>query len=182
MSKQNRINWLAQERIDIPTYSPNPVEIEIKSHQEIMNDMMTSFYAHTGELVESRPGSMFHAIFSIVAEQLVKMQAAQTYPGIPAPQTWAYPDGTKATRKPGDGEVFRKLSSNAAQEDCYIWYDQQQNWKWIGAKIIAPTPKIEFIPITIHIGNVEEMKCECGSEKSGSNKHSDWCKKYDPNT
>ena len=41
--------------------------------------------------------------------------------------------------------------------------------------VFSPPPVAEYIVITFEISN---KKCECGSEKVGSNKHSGWCPLY----
>jgi hypothetical protein len=82
--------------------------------------------------------------------------------------------------RPSDGQKFI-LQTDPYNSDEFMWDDALQQWFRIAhnAKVKISKP-IDFIPITIHIGNLDSLKCECGSEKVGSNKHSSWCKKFDP--
>jgi hypothetical protein len=194
MSKLDRIDWLAQERIDIPDLNDSQSVLDFigvsaeppipafrpKSYNEILQDMLVAFQAEAG-IQDIRPGGVMATMFSVMAQQMVAMQTmmAQTLTHSHfGPNTWTYPDGTKSMNAPKDGEVFRCFSANQTKEDCYVWSDKNQNWKWIGAKLLAPVDT----PIIIHLGNMDEPKCECGSEAAGSNKHSSWCKKFNPNT
>jgi len=222
MSKLDRIDWLAQERIDIPDLTqadyqrnpalkewttalsdrikelkgddtfeyPSPPAFKPKSHDEILQDMLdeilqdmlAAFQASAG-VHDIRPGGVLSTMLSIMAQQMAIMQnmMAQTLIGYPhaIQQTWTYPDGTKSLSAPKDGQVFRCYSANQTKEDCYVWSDKNQNWKWIGAKLLAPVDT----PIIIHLGNMDdESKCVCGSEASGSNRHSSWCNKFSPDT
>lgn len=82
---------------------------------------------------------------------------------------YTYPDGSKKARRPRDGEKF-----------C-VWcnVDQEERvWQWDGFKdrwydITLEDSFNKLIKI-----DLEEDKCECGSEKVGSPKHSTWCKKW----
>lgn len=94
------------------------------------------------------------------------------------PIMYVYPDGTTSAKEPADGTVFYFYDKNQSvigiyQYDGFLgsWYD-----------ITNGTPTRS----TLDDGMVNTaldiskplMKCECGAEKSGSNRHSTWCKKF----
>jgi hypothetical protein len=142
MEKHNKINWLSQERIDIPDLQGSS-KFKIRSYEEILNDMVASLQASSGERLNVSPGSMIHAFLTTMAYQFAMMQDLMQlrYENI---------------RVKGD-PIARSVE----------FYSTVQ--------VAKP---LDFIPIQLRIG--DDLKCECGSEKTGSNKHSTWCDKYSP--
>lgn len=111
-------------------------------------------------------------------------------------QTWFMPDGTKSVYRPKDGQQETTFDGLGAAT-IWEWDDFQETWhnvssgkpnKYNTATFPAKGPRDPFFDIDDeHIDYVpvyswkdEEPKCECGSEKSGSNRHSTWCKKFTP--
>ena len=148
MSKHNSVHWLAQERIDIPDLK-SANGFKPRSYEEILGDMVASFHAHTGEQMNTRPGSMIYTLFSIMAGQLVTIQE---------------------TMQMSVGDIQARVNPDPMRDAMDVSMNVRMN------------QSIDFLPISIHLGNMDELKCECGSEKTGSNKHSTWCKKFSPDT
>lgn len=105
--------------------------------------------------------------------------------------TYLYPDGTQSTAKPSDGQIFCIWDHNQVVETVWQWEDTQS--KWIDVTVNNPkgsSSGARYINIPdfdlvkeferlVDEGN--SIKCECGSEKLGSPKHSTWCIKFNPN-
>jgi hypothetical protein len=110
------------------------------------------------------------------------------FPGY-MPKGHIYPDGTKASRKPRDGEKFY-ITKNGVVESTWQWDDVMD--KWVNISSGKPTkantasypPSIKYTfagtGLDIAIKDPKTAKCECGSEAVGSPRHSSWCCKYDP--
>jgi hypothetical protein len=111
-----------------------------------------------------------------------------------------YPDGTSGQR-PSDGQVFYVYDHQQNVKSIWQWDDLKQQWFDITNNIkplqppiyhVVPSGKYSNLPlpqslmdldnleITIGYGDTDGWKCECGSEKTGSPRHSTWCKKYHP--
>ena len=106
----------------------------------------------------------------------------------PVVKKYVYPDGHTNIFRPADGQTFIEWGPNQNPIKNWIWNDFKEQW----------------IDITIYInpnsgsnwarGANQELEdniakefehliseiseCECGSDKIGSSKHSNWCKKY----
>lgn len=103
-----------------------------------------------------------------------------------APQVWLFPDGTKSTTKPKDGQTCSNTDPMTGNFIEWVWDDVKQQWfvknplNPIYTYKVVYNPKIEFHDVKITIGDLPEVKCDCGSHAVGSPRHSTWCKKYDP--
>lgn len=71
----------------------------------------------------------------------------------------------------------RQMQMNV--QDCDLKIDQFGNPMLVDVNVKLNKP-IDFMPINIMISEASSLVCECGSEKAGSNKHSTWCKKFNP--
>lgn len=110
------------------------------------------------------------------------------YPGT-VPPRYIYPDGNYSGRKPKDGEVF-SLIKNGATESTWQWDGFVEQWFNVSSgkpsKVNTATfalPPVHFDPVTVDSKSVwgeSTKKCQCGSHKVNSQKHSDWCDLYDP--
>lgn len=87
--------------------------------------------------------------------------------------TYTYPDGTKSIRRPRDGEMFRVWDQVDQNEVIWQWDGYKEHW--YRTKTVQVPTAMDFIQVNI---TIEADKCECGSEKTGSNRHSSWCKKW----
>lgn len=87
--------------------------------------------------------------------------------------TYTYPDGNKSLRKPRDGEKFRYWNHVDQEEKVWQWDGYKEQWY----DITLENAFDELLKIEL-----EEDKCECGSEKVGSPGHSTWCKKWSRNS
>jgi hypothetical protein len=103
------------------------------------------------------------------------------------PQGYLYPDGTRSSRKPKDGEIFQ-LTKNGSVESTWQYDDLLSQWFNISsgkptkantATHVVPEIKYTFAGTGLDI-SWDKPKCECGSEAVGSPRHSSWCCKYDP--
>jgi hypothetical protein len=118
---------------------------------------------------------------------------------------YTYPDGTQTQNRPVDGQIFYTWDWNGDPIGIWQWDDYLDRWCDITHINNMPTSKnlgtahnsntgTYTIPTS---GNYsingktqhydagdsftwypETNKCECGAEKTGSNKHSTWCPKY----
>lgn len=80
-----------------------------------------------------------------------------------------YPDGSPMSFIPKDGYVHFDTKGNE-----YTWDGFAQIW------FKKPNKDYDYDYNREYLKNKEQTKkCECGSEKSGSNKHSGYCPKYE---
>lgn len=103
---------------------------------------------------------------------------------------YTYPDGTKSIRRPKDGEIFRVWDPVDQNETVWQWDGYKVSWYNITNKqtpkvVTGSTVKVFLNGIELEMAgdvsydiSMDEPKCECGSEKVGSNKHSTWCQKW----
>lgn len=105
----------------------------------------------------------------------------------PLLKTFTYPDGSKASREPGDGEVFYIWDANQQPKSVWQWDGVTQQWHNItGITAAGADPSYGYsfsidLPegMEIDLDRLQQtVKCECGSEKIGSNQHSSWCPKH----
>lgn len=95
--------------------------------------------------------------------------------------TYIYPDGTTGFRRPRDGERFYLKDRVDGSISEWIWDGYAEQWfrKKDGTALSANFKiqyEFEDKEIKLHTNYVK--KCECGSEKVGSSRHSTWCAKY----
>jgi hypothetical protein len=106
-----------------------------------------------------------------------------------------YPDGTSGA-KPSDGQVFYVYDSQQNVKSIWQWDDLKQQWFDItnNNKPLSPPTYVvgsvhrgyptlpksitDLDNLEIMFGYGDELKCECGSDKCGSPRHSTWCKKF----
>jgi hypothetical protein len=110
------------------------------------------------------------------------------------PPNYTYPDGTKSSRRPKDGEFYVKTDpSTGAVESTWQWDDVLGQWfNTSSGKPNQHNTKtfvmenLQFDGIFIEYDENKirlwGAKCQCGSEAVGSPKHSHWCDKFDPTT
>jgi hypothetical protein len=81
-------------------------------------------------------------------------------------QTHFYPDGTVGS-EPSNNQVYLNWNNGLIK---HIWqYDaSNQQWHDITTK--------ESSSLTLE--SPKTLKCECGAEKCGSDRHSNWCEKH----
>lgn len=90
-------------------------------------------------------------------------------------KTWKYPDGTVSTGEPVDGQIFFESNMQIGNPvRSWQWNARRQQWLDI---TYNKQPQDEVLDIKFEIASASQ--CECGSEKVGSNKHSNWCRKFD---
>lgn len=82
---------------------------------------------------------------------------------------YTYPDGTQGSRRPRDGEYFVRSLNGSHKTETFQWDDFLGHWVNVGNG-----EKVEFEAKTA----TSDIKCECGSESTGSNRHSTWCNKF----
>lgn len=94
---------------------------------------------------------------------------------------YTYPDGTKSVVKPKQGQTYCYYTPMNTVQD-WIWDDVAQTWiKFKETSVGTPQFFIDFSEMEEGPDKLREpTKCECGSEKTGSNRHSTWCQKYNP--
>lgn len=84
------------------------------------------------------------------------------------------------------GSVILNVLETVAREQALMWEllfnmsQAQERPDYELTKTIRLETPIEYIPIKITI-STDYPKCECGSEKTGSSRHSNWCQKYKEN-
>lgn len=98
------------------------------------------------------------------------------------PNIYTMPDGTKTTTKPKDGTVFYIWDANQNIKAVYQYDDLKSQWYDVTPTsskplYIPPPAGFDSYPMPYSI-SLDKAKCECGSEKTGSNRHSAWCQKY----
>lgn len=127
------------------------------------------------------------------------------------PTGYLYPDGTRSSRKPKDGEVFY-ITKNGSVESTWQWDDMLMQWFNVSSgKATKANTATHVVPTGVFVdpnpvgdpdllkkqfdeamNNIKDAfktpivwdrpKCECGSDAVGSPRHSSWCCKYDPLT
>lgn len=111
------------------------------------------------------------------------------------PSGYLYPDGTRASRKPADGELFH-ITKNGSTESSWQYDDMLSQWFNVSSG--KPTPQnttlypyqmapmdsyeLEPTPSIFDLLKSGKTLCDCGlhSVQSNSTRHSTWCKMYDP--
>lgn len=184
MEKTFKWNVISNERIDLSDWRP----IELKSREELLSEMVSTFTAHMGGHVDVRPGTAISALFETMAGMMAEMQfnLAASYNsvnlggGTVPKKTWVYPDGQSYNAEPTDGQQFDLVQTN--QIDSYIWDGFLEKWVLISMtdKSFVYLQGGQFTDKEIKLHKDYAPECECGSEKSGSNRHSNWCKKFNP--
>jgi len=105
---------------------------------------------------------------------------------------YCYPNGTTSSTRPTDGQTWTRFSNSGLPEEVWQWDDFMGQWVDItngatpttlqaATKTLHSQIAIDLSSINIAI-DLAHIECECGSDKCGSNKHSNWCPKYDINT
>ena len=151
---------------------------ELKSREELYKEMVKQIELSFPRQLNLEPGSVLMTIIGVIAEQMCVLHEQIMQLQINAVQTWIYPDGTRSVNKPKDGEKFT-LHTDPYNSDEFVWSDSSSQWHRVAHNsTIKLEQAIEFVPISI---TIEGAKCNCGSEKVGSPRHSDWCDRYDPN-
>lgn len=102
--------------------------------------------------------------------------------------TYIYPYGTSGSIPPKDGQVFHVFKNNVV--DSTWQYDGFLS-QWFK---LMPGPAVQQSSCPMDLDNLEfnspysdssygyeKQKCECGSHSVNSDKHSIWCKLFDPN-
>lgn len=108
------------------------------------------------------------------------------------------PDGTKTNTKPKDGEKFAIVDMITGTQTDWMWDDFQDLWFNVSSGnkpnkqntatfAIPPSYKYsiyrfdndkEAMSFDLEFNKSLGIKCECGSEKCGSDRHSTWCPKF----
>lgn len=84
---------------------------------------------------------------------------------------WTNPDGTPRSDRPTQNEVVINFAGTRTPQGAWQWDDVMEKWIDImGCQPECPKCEEKFTKAT--------SICECGSEKLGSNRHSDWCPKH----
>lgn len=84
---------------------------------------------------------------------------------------YVYPDGTMSSNKPVDGQVFVIYDSKQSATSMWQWDGLKEQWYDVTTR-----PKIK--QYDLGYSWTKKKLCECGGEKTGSNRHSTWCPKY----
>lgn len=128
----------------------------------------------------------------------------------PAPTYYTYPDGTKASRQPADGEIFHIHKNGSVdstwQYDDFLnqWFNVTSSKQYSAANTATHPPGSMMQGLKAMMDKLDEAdkkmldegggviwggyvkKCDCGTHacdpKTPPSKHSTWCKIYDPNT
>lgn len=106
-------------------------------------------------------------------------------------QQYTYPDGTKSSIRPVDGQIFQEWGVN--QNPLRTWMYDDMKGNWYDITLNHKSPPIQWgnvtlnpVPPAFHSkDDLEEFDrlisegsaCECGAEKVGSSVHSNWCRK-----
>jgi len=96
-------------------------------------------------------------------------------------KTYGYPDGTKSTERPNDGQLSLKYGIDGTST-VYQWDDFKEQWFDVTGHYIGMAGD-EF-DRQLQASKVKKKgpspipTCDCGSEACGSNRHSSWCSKY----
>ena len=176
------VNFYSQDRNDIPKL--NDLEKQMaRTYQEILQEMTACMQSQTGKQLDFTPGSFTSILMSTIASQLAEMEHRMIKSFMIPPEQlqvrlYHYPDGTDSVARPKDGQTFI-VQHDAYNSTEYIWDDVQEQWS-PNSHCQVKNQSVDFIPINIVIHEGSEVKCECGSEKTGSNKHSTWCQKFNP--
>lgn len=155
--------------------------IQPKTFDEIYKDVLTSFRTHLGPQFDFRPGSTVSMLIDCIATQLANFQVSLQ--AQMAQQYYVYPDGTKGTNKPRDGQTYSTQDPSTGDITNWQYDGLQDQWCRVGGGRMAGGPGIPGASSTIFVNWEPESaqpKCECGSDKVGSPKHSKYCKKFDP--
>jgi hypothetical protein len=129
--------------------------------------------------------------------------------GVNNKPTYYWPDGSLSSKKPNDGETWTKPNFTGGPTETWQWDDYMGQWINItnhpngrqthrqaanqnmsggwgvsggyssGNGTLYIPDDFDMTEVKMDLGRIEQIKCECGSEKCGSNKHSNWCPKYD---
>lgn len=89
---------------------------------------------------------------------------------------YTFPDGTQGYNSPIDGQIFYTFDSKGSPTGMWQWDGKLQSWHDIYHNKPNATGRYVRAGDKIQI-DIKNNKCECGSEISGSNKHSSWCPK-----
>lgn len=90
-------------------------------------------------------------------------------------QTYAYPDGTQSTSPPSDGQVFIEWDHNKKPKRTWQYDDLLK--QWFDIHNLSSEAEFDLVKEFERLIG-EGHKCECGSDKVGSPKHSTWCPKH----
>lgn len=114
---------------------------------------------------------------------------------------YLYPDGTYASRKPGDGELFHLTDSNGNTTSSWQFDSVMDHWVNISSgKYTSKNTGTFVVPQNAaylvlgggggggsgkslsELGLLDPpvLKCGCGSASVKSARHSDYCDLYDP--
>lgn len=115
------------------------------------------------------------------------------YYGLSPQRVYTYPDGTPCASRPKDGAKCVVSKPNSLLVDEWQWNHYKDSWIPTGNSYsyhayynaaagypgkIVPDPPTPLEVLEAGISAKASVKCECGSEKIGSQKHSSWCDKY----
>jgi hypothetical protein len=140
--------------------------------------------------------------FDIMNESVSSLNAGSLYyfvQGVNNKPTYYWPDGSLSSKKPNDGETWTKPNFTGGPTETWQWDDYIGQWVNItnhpnGRQTHRQAANQGYAAVSgstyllpDDYGMVEAkidwakpaLNCECGSEKCGSNRHSNWCPKYD---
>ena len=118
----------------------------------------------------------------------VMANIGQAYNSMP---TYIYPDGSMSHNKPVNGDTYAVPDpSYSGGWAMWAWSDSKGQWINItnnSANLRIPANLAAYINVDIgssgksykELVEAKKTKCECGSEKIGSNRHSDYCPKHE---
>jgi hypothetical protein len=103
---------------------------------------------------------------------------------------YLYPDGYYYPKQPIHGDHYMLCDPHNIPISDWEWDENRKQWINVSSGVanmgntktfVMPT----LIPVEYLRGDFKfdlkllVPKCECGSEKAGSNRHSTWCEKYE---
>lgn len=111
-----------------------------------------------------------------------KWDASYSIVGTIVQPEYVYPGGIKSPYRPKDGDRHITWSSSGLPAAIHMWDDNCSQWVLVPVGAASPVKVVADYSVDF-IGErrsavLYSSPCECGSDKVGSLRHSDWCPKH----
>lgn len=117
-------------------------------------------------------------------------------------KTWHMPDGTKAASKPNDGQIWTRWDLTGNEVEKWQWEGTRDCWVNVSSGKPTKANTATYVITPLDLDNIDPSdysldyqhalgaiadslsykapRCDCGSLKVGSPRHSNWCQMYNP--
>lgn len=156
--------------------------IVLKSYKEIIDQALNQF-----QLPDSTDSAIVRMVeeMAIILSNITYQEYKNMFQIQAQAQTYIYPDGTQSANPPSDGQIFIEWDQNQNPKRTWMWDDSASQWFDVTSPS-SPAPNAmtdfdlvqEFDRLVAEGGVHLNDRCECGSDKVGSPKHSSWCPRH----